>query len=284
MKSLTVLLLVLVLGTHVSAFEKRAYIMADDFGTDLAYDCYLNYYYYVPCPTFAWFWGFSGWAPGDKIGAFFQVGDMSMFSGSACDPRNCHSLVGIRVLDFAGYGTVYPGRFSVEFDVYCSDGQGCPVGPALWSSGPLETGFGWNHIPVEPALHLSDCSADSGFSPAYPAILITATMVGTEGGYPQWGFDNISSAAAAGYELSDYSRLAALYPRPYSSHYGTIHTGYYGPGFTHCPPIWFCDGRDSGSDCGRHGFIEVAWRIYLDCSGPRHTGPDALGGIESTDR
>lgn len=277
-------LFVLALSASAFAFEKTAYTMKDDFGSEPVYDCYMNYYYYVPCPTLSWFWGFQGWSRGDVIGVFFSVGDVSMFTGSSCDPLSCRSLRQIRVLDFAGYGSIYPGRFTVEMEVYCSDGQGCPIGPALWSSGPWETGYAWNYIPLRPALCLPDCSVQAEPALGYPSILVTATMVGTDAGYPQWGFDNISSTAATGCRLHDYSCLAALYPRPYSSQYSTVHSGYYGRDFTYCPPRWFCDGRDSSPERDEYGFIEAAWRIYLGCGGPSLTQPDTWNSIKSVYR
>jgi hypothetical protein len=94
--------------------EKAEFKMRDDFGTEPLYDCMLNYYYYTPCPTLSWFWGIYGWDYGDIVGAWFQVGDLSMFTAQACDPTECHTLEQIRVLDFAGYGSIHGCACCVE--------------------------------------------------------------------------------------------------------------------------------------------------------------------------
>jgi hypothetical protein len=241
----------------------------------------MNYFYYIPCPTYSWFWGFHGWSQGEVIGTMFQVGDVSMFTGSACDPYMCFRLETIRILDFAGYGTIYPGMFTVEFDVYCADEEGCPIGEAFWSSGPYETGYAWNYVEVEPNQCLPHCAIEFDPSISYPRILVTATMIGTHCDYPQWGFDNISTAVLGGCELHDYSCLTALYPRPYSSHYGTIYSGYYGVNFEYCPPQWFCDGRDTSAGCGLYGYVEAAWRVYLGCGGPCAAEASTWGNIKT---
>lgn len=44
--------------------------------------------------------------------------------GTQC-PSSATFLEGFRFLDFAGYGTVYPGLYTVTFDVYCADRDGC---------------------------------------------------------------------------------------------------------------------------------------------------------------
>jgi hypothetical protein len=246
------------------------------------YDCALNYFYYVPCPTYSWFWAFTGWEPGDIIGSFFNIGDVSMFFGegqSVCDPYNCMDLDGFRVLDFAGYGTTYPGLFTVEFDVYCSDAQGCPLGPSMWNSGPVETHFGWNYFWIEPALCVVDCVC-SVEPRAYPRILLTATMTGDNGVYPAWGFDNISQALDEGCLMHDYGCATALYPRPSNSHYPIMHSGYYGNGQISCPPAWFCDGNDQTPECNEYGFVELAWRVLLTCAGPSATEPSTWGKIK----
>ncbi len=281
MKACVALIAVLLVAASAFAFEKKAYTMRDDFGTDPLADCYMNYYYYIPCPTYSWFWGFYGWSQGDVIGAFFSIGDVSTFTGTACDPYFCFRLEQVRVLDFAGYGTIYPGLFTVEFNLYCADGQGCPVGDALWSSGPYETGFAWNYVPVEPPHCLPVCATRLDPAISYARILITATMTGTDCAYPQWGFDNISTPYEGGCEFHDCSCLAALYPRPYSGHYETLHSGYYGPGLAYCPPMWFCDGRDTSPDCGLYGYVEAAWRIYLGCGGPCPAEAKTWGNIKS---
>ena len=136
-------------GTRMRAFQ-----MKEDFGVEPLWECYLQYYYYIPCPTYSWFWAFTGPIPGEAMGTFFEIGDISTGTGAACDPEACHSLETVRIMDFAGYGTLYPGLFTIEMDIYCSDERGCPVGPRLWTSGPLETHFAWNYIDLEPPLCL----------------------------------------------------------------------------------------------------------------------------------
>ena len=113
---LLVTLTVLFAGAStVSGFDKKAFRMREDFGAEALYDCYIQYYYYMPCPTYSWFWGISNEGK-DTYGVFFMVGDVSMGSGQACDPLLCFSPYTLRVLDFAGYGTAYPGLFSVKFE------------------------------------------------------------------------------------------------------------------------------------------------------------------------
>ena len=113
MRFYTVLALALVLVIAATAYgtEKKAAQMREDFGTQPLYDCYMNYYYYIPCTTSSWFWMYTNWAPGDKVGVFYTIGDPSMGrAGSGCppylncDPCNAHVLEQFRVLDFAGYG------------------------------------------------------------------------------------------------------------------------------------------------------------------------------------
>lgn len=282
MKLFMAIVLVLVLASCALAYEKKAYTMRDDFSTEPLYDCYLNYYYYIPCPTYSWFWAFTGWELGDILGVFFQVGDVSMFDGRACDPVTCFTLEQIRILDFAGYGVQYPGWFSVTFDVYCCDEQGCPVGPSLWTSTPQDFGFAWNYIIVDPPVCLDACAVETCPVLSGPRILVTATHTGTEPGYPAWAFDNISTGVETQCELHEYGCATVLYPRPYSSHYSTMHTGYYGlGGFQYCPPLWLCDGRDTSVNCDHYGFLEAAWRIYLICQGPTATEPSTWGNIKS---
>jgi len=275
------LVLTLLAATSATALESKAFQMRGDFGMEPLSDCQLNYYYYTPCPTYSWFWAFSGWEYGDVVGAWFKVGDLSMHTGAACDPVECHTLDGIRVLDFAGYGTVHQGLFTVEFDVYCCGEYGCPVGPPLWSSGRWETGYAWNYIPVDPPICLTGCSANPGSPQSAPRILVTATHVGTWNDYPAWGADDISLHVETGCEFHDLSCLPALFPRPYNSYYPTMHSGYYGQGFRYCPPLWFKDGRDTTPDATEYGYIEMAWRIYLTCSGPTDVQPTTWGNIKS---
>ena len=281
MKLITAAVLVLLLATSVSAVEKKAFTMRDDFGTEPLYDCALQYYYYIPCPTSSWFWSFYGWTYGDRVGTFFLVGDVSMGGWNECDPYLCFLIETIRVLDFAGYGTVYPGLFTVQFDIYCSDEDGCPIGPAVWTSGPYETGFAWNYVNLDPPWCVPDCATQAHDGLAYPRFLVTATHIGTNCAYPQWGFDNISTPLEVGCEFHDMGCLTALYPRPYTSHYSMIHSGYYGVNFEYCPPEWFCDGQDTSATCDQYGFIELAWRLYLSCIGPTASEPSTWGNIKS---
>jgi hypothetical protein len=275
-----VIALVLVLATSAFGLEKKAYQMREDFGSEPLYDCALNYYYYIPCPTYSWFWSYVGWTPGDIVGAFFRIGDVSMYYNDCCCPTTCMDLEEIRVLDFAGYGTVYPGLFTVEFDVYCSDGNGCPIGPSLWNSGPYETSYAYNYIQIDPPISVCECvSCQDPLS--FPRILVTATHTGTDGAYPEWGFDNVSTAVETGCPMFDKGGLEALYPRPGTSHYGTMHSGYYGSDFAYCPPLWIPDGADTTPDASQYGFIELAWRIYIVCSGPSAAESSSWGDIKT---
>jgi hypothetical protein len=282
MRVLTVLALVLVLATSVYGLEKKAFQMREDFGTEPLYDCALNYYYYIPCPTYSWFWSYYGWDPGAVVGEWFQVGDQSMGGFALCDPYMAHTVQQFRVLDFAGYGSLYPGLFTVQFSIWCADESGCPVpGPGgcpLWQSGPTELCIGgWNYVvPAEPVC-VTYCG--TGNPPAYPKFLITAQHIGTNCAYPQWGLDNIGSPMGLACAMHDTGCLAALYPRPTVSHYSTIHTGFYGVNFAYCPPQWFLDGGDTVGNV--YGFIELAWRVYLVNSGPTATEPSTWGNIKA---
>lgn len=281
MKQLVAVVLVLLLAAPVFGVEKKAFKMREDFGAVAISGCALQYYYYCPCPTYSWFWPYTGMYTGQAFGAWFQVGDISMGGHDACDPVNCHVLEQFRILDFSGYGTVYPGLWTVRFDVYCCDEDGCPVGPSLWTSSPWETHYAWNYIPVDPPLSICDCSVDPGPPPSGPRILIISTKIGVCGSYPAWGFDNISTQVEQGCEMIDLSGRPALYPRPENSYYGTIHSGYYGTDFMYCPPIWIADGRDTTPDYSQFGAVELAWTIYLNCSGPTATEPSTWGNIKS---
>lgn len=88
------------------AIEGRAYKMREDMGTEPLYDGVLQYFYYIPCPTYAWFYAFGGiddpWEPGTTIGKWFEVGDISMMGAEACDPALCHTLEQVRVLGLQG--------------------------------------------------------------------------------------------------------------------------------------------------------------------------------------
>ena len=81
--------------------------------------------------------------------------------------------------------------------------------------------------------------------------------------------------------MHDIGCLPALYPRPHTGHYPTIHSGYYGVNFQYCPPLWFLDGRDQTDDGTEYGFIELAWRIYLSCGGPTAAETPAWSTIKA---
>lgn len=203
-------------------------------------------------------------------------------SGSGCPPYiGCEpcgleskSIERFRVLDLAGLGGTYPGLFTVRFDIYCCDADGCPVGPRLWSSGPKELSTaGWNYIDV----YYADGLGCSTHDLCYPRILITATHNGTDATYPAWGFDNICDPVAIGCAMHDTGCCPALYPRPQASHYTTMHSGDYGANFANCPPYWFLDPGDTVGDV--YGNVELAWRIYTYF----HVGtePSSWGAIKS---
>jgi hypothetical protein len=60
-----------------------------------------------------------------------------------------------------------------------------------------------------------------------------------------------------------------------------MHSGYYGKELEYCPPVWFKDKNDTTPDGSEYGFIELAWTIYVICSGPTATQPAAWGSIKS---
>lgn len=271
----------------IEAGKMRAFQMREDYGTEPLADCYMQYYYMIPCPTNSWFWAMDN-TTGCAWGVFYTVGDPSMQrpdSGcppfQACDPYADHSISRFRILDFAAYGTTYPGYWTVEFDIWCADPLGCPVGPSLWNSGPVDMCANWNYIQVTPPLCLSNCG--TGNPPGYPRFLITATAVGAMETYPAWGFDNISYPVTMGCQMHDYGCCPALYPRPYVSHYATMHSGWYGQrrpgGLELCPPIWLPDGQDTAGDV--YGFLEMAWRVYLTHTGPTAAQPSTWGAIKA---
>ncbi len=279
MRLCIVLALVLVLASSAFAMERKAYQMKEDFGTEPLYDGTLNYYYYIPCPTYSWFWAFTGWTPGEIIGMCFTLSDEGTGGSGLLDPANCHTLEQLRILDFAGYGTVYPGKFTIEFDVYCAEFCCDVAAPIthLWNSGPFETGFAWNYIPVDPFVCLTPCYNGD------VSIVVTATHTGTDGIYPAWGMDNISTAVAEGCPLHDYGCLPALYPRGQCGTVGPmVHGGYIGTyAFEYWPPLMFVDGADTTPDASQFGAIEMAWRVYIGCYGPTATEPSSWGNIKS---
>jgi hypothetical protein len=173
----------------------------------------------------------------------------------------------------------------VEFDIFCADGYGCPIGPSLWRSHPIDTGwdwsYGWNYVWLDPPLSICPCSTEPGPPPSAPRILVTATHTGSQGIYPAWGTDNISALVREGCVLHDLGCLPILYPRPYASHYPSMHSGFYGFDFEYCPPQGFKDGRDTTTDGSQYGFVELAWRIYVSCTGPTETKPTTWGNIKS---
>jgi hypothetical protein len=288
MKLYTVLALalVLVIAASACAMEKKAVQMREDFGTEPLYDTYMNYYYYIPCPTSSWFWNFTQWPVGQVIGEVFTIGDPSMGRvGAGCppyltsDPAMAHTIEQFRVLDFAGYGTIYPGLFTVEFNIWCADANGCPVGPSMWSSGPKEfCAAGWNYVTVTPNLCVTNCKTVMN-PPSYPRILITATHTGSLSTYPAWGFDNISTPLGLACAMHDNGCCPALYPRPQNSHYPVMHTGDYGVNFANCPPYWILNPGDTTGDV--YGCIELAWRLYVKNTGPTANQPSTWGHIKT---
>jgi hypothetical protein len=285
MKCLVIVLILVLAASAASGAKPRcaAYRLMDpDFGIPAGYDGALQYYYYIPAPTYSWFWAFSGWEPGDIIGTGFDIGDAGTGGYAPVDPLNCHTIGEFRILDFAGYGTTYPGSFTVEFDMWCALG-----GPSvnLWNSGPWETGFGWNYIPVDPPVCVTGCMGSCcGGDPA-PIVLVTATHTGTEGTYPAWGFDNVSMPIAMGAPMHDYGCLPATYPRgpvtPGVCH-GNVHGGYFGNyQWEYLPPLSLCDCHDTTEDCSQYGYLELAWRIYIICQGPSSSEPSSWSSIKS---
>ena len=279
----TALILVLSM-TYSYAIEATKHQISDPYFLQTVEECYLQYYYYIPCPTSSWFWGFYEWEAGDIIGQFFVIGDDPTGVYSACDPGECHTLDKFRVLDFWGHGATYPGNWTVEFDIWCADADGCPVGPSLWNSGPFETEPEWGFVDVDPPLFLTTCCIYTEPDTTHPRILITATHVGSDPTYPRWGTDDISTpllTEPTPCEMHDIGCWTALYPRPTSSHYATIHSGYYGTAFEYCPPLWFADGEDETPDASLYGYVEFAWRLYLLCEGPDAVEPTTWGTIKS---
>jgi hypothetical protein len=133
-------------------------------------------------------------------------------------------------------------------------------------------------VVVSPAVVLTDCSILPGQS--NPRFLLVARHTGSNASYPAWGFDNIGRPILEGCQMHDLGCLPALYPRPYSSHYDVIHTGYYGADFEFCPPLGFPDGLDTSEDGSIYGFVELVLKIALDCNGPS-TDPTTWSRVKS---
>jgi hypothetical protein len=286
MKILLLCAFVLAVAWSTFGFEYREEPACDDWDDNcelregtLSYYYFINFWWRIPGwgDYYCWashFWAVSGWEQGDIIGCWFQPGDLGTLGFDPVDPEDCNHIEQIRVLDFSAAGTVYPGLFTVEFDIWASDSGGCPIGPSLWSSGPVETKRGYNCIEIEPPLCMG----------ALPRVLITAEHIGPQFpgyGYPAWGFDNISGPILEGVELHDDGCLQALYPRPHLSHYQTMHSGYYGQNFAYCPPQWFRDCRDSTPDGSEYGYVELAWSIFMQCLGPSKAEPVTWGAIKA---
>ena len=96
---LSALFLVVVCVLSTSAFGQRAFQFREDYEMEPLSDCALQYYYYIPCPTYSWFWSFYYWYTGDVAGAWFDIGDMSTGGFEACDPTECHMLDQFRILN-----------------------------------------------------------------------------------------------------------------------------------------------------------------------------------------
>jgi hypothetical protein len=270
----------------VHPFEIKPYKMQEDYSLEPLYDCALQYYYYIPCPTYSWFWGVYGWKPGDILGASFRIGDTGTGGCDPCDPWCCTALEYIRILDLAGYGSIYPGIFTIEMDVWCSDASMNPF-KHIWNSGPLETGFGWNYIET-PGLHglpIVDCY-DSDLE--YPSIIVTMTCTGTNGVYPMVGFDNVGTAVRTGCQMHDSGCLPVQYPRDAAGNAApSVRSGYVGRYcFEHWPPLGIPDGDHARQQAmSFNGFAEVAWRIYLEshcpCLSPAGVQGTTWSGIKS---
>jgi len=249
-------------------------------------DCVLAYYYHIPwVDSYSYYWIWRTYDQGATIGVWFEVGDLSMLGYEVCDPTECHTLEQFRILDFTEVVNPYCSRYGqVEFNIYCADETGCPLGPSLWSSGSVDVTWGDKYVflPVDPAISICGCTVDPGPPPSVPRILITATHLAPWCGHPEWGMDMIGPAVEEGIEMHDYGCLPALYPRPYVSHYETMHSGYYGiGGFEHCPPRFLKDKSDTTPDKTLYGYCELAWAIYLSCHGPTDVGGTSWGSIKA---
>ena len=287
-----VMVLLAVLVVAAGAMGGQAYQFRDDLESEPLYDGVLQYYYYNPCdmvPYYSWFWAFGGpddpWEHGTSVGAWFEVGDMSTGGFDVCDPTQCQTLDRLRVLDLWGVSG-YPGYCRVKIDVFCCDEYGCPVGPSLWSSGVEWTWYGWNYFDIDPPLCITSCAVNPGPPVSRPRILVAITHDGQDYFGPldndnAWGADVISVPLDNGCTMYDQGGLPMLYPRPSTSYYTTMHSGYYGHDFEFCPPQWFEDPGDPTPDGSQYGFVELAWRIYLSCTGPTATQPATWGSIKS---
>jgi hypothetical protein len=262
------LALVLVLATSAFGLEKKAYQMREDFGTEPMYDGALQYYYYIPCPTYSWFWAWTGWEYCDYIGVVFHIGDYGTGGWAPLDPYTCQEIETVRILDFAGYGTVYPGLFAIDIIIIC------PPWPYIWlyDSPPINTHFGWNYIDLIPPVCITPCWVGE-----CTTIIVILHFKGTVAGYPAIGTDNISTALEQACVMHDLGCLPATWPRLSS------HSGYYGNGDVtqYYPPLVFCDGRDTTPDCTQFGQVELAWRIYMTCYGGTETQSSTWGNIKS---
>ena len=76
---------VLVLATSAFGLEKRVYQLSEDYRSEVLQPpwCQLQYYYFIPCifdsvPPVSYFWGFSGWQPGEVIAGSYRIGDQAM--------------------------------------------------------------------------------------------------------------------------------------------------------------------------------------------------------------
>ena len=261
----------------------REFDVRDDPGSTLQETCALQYFYYIPYEENVVGQWWDPQEPGDMIGVWFQIGDMSMGEFEPCDPLDCMTIEAFRVACTSS-GIIYCGRWNhFECDIYCADEDGCPVGPSLWSCGPEFPAPGlWNYFTLDVPLCVTDCCVDPGPPPSGPCVLITATNIDPVCNYPCWALDSAGEAVLLGCEMHDIGCLEALYPRPQNSHYSTMHSGYYGRGgFDHCPPLWFCDEEDTTPDCSQYGYSELMWTLYLGCHGPSSTEPVTWGALKS---
>jgi hypothetical protein len=290
MRLCIVLALVLVLATSAFALEARQYQLKQDFGTDPLYDCQLRYFYYIPCPTSSSFWGYYGWLPGDIIGQCFNIGDQGTNAYPPCDPSLAHTLEQMVFIEFTGLPATYPGLYTVEFDLYCAGEVCCgPQEPVLhlWNSGPYECVYAWNYLDVDPPLCLTPdivCCTEP-MPTCAPSVVVTATHTGTDGIYPVWGFDNISSAIGNGCVMHDAGCLPIVYPRtPCGWGSGQeVHSGFIGAyPFEYWPPAAFPDANDTTPyPYTLYGCIEWALQIRLLNTGFTAVETSTWGSIKS---